>query len=230
MLRVSILGLRVALFAAVAAAAGTQIAPALSVDAAVAQTAGTPLRAGATARPDVPRDALLLVLDSFDVVRTLDDAQFQIQRDEVARNLLENLIPFLVASPTGSQPSQPVVPPAPTPAAQPEVKPVPAAPPAPTRPTQVKPSAGGSPKPVVEMPAGHADDPAYSRVPQKTRIRTKFRSAAAPFKALQASDPEKARMVDELLRAARSALAKEQFDTAESYIDHALDMLNVEGK
>jgi hypothetical protein len=67
-------------------------------------------------------------------------------------------------------------------------------------------------------------------VPQKARIRAKFQAATEPYKQLRNQDAAKAGMVDELLRAARAALAKEQFDAAESYLDHALQMLGVQYK
>lgn len=229
--------LRKAIMAILAAGAIAAVAAAEEGGTRLAQ-AGSGQPAGAPADPTkavVPQDALLLVLDSFSIVRMLDEDAYVARREEVARNLLTNLIPFLVdASAAGAAPKpagwQP----------NPEVGPIPAGPtpPAPPAPTPPKPAQVTPPqpaKPVVggpsaAVPAGHENDPAYSRVPQKARIRAKFQAAQAPFRALRAEDPVKADMVEELLSAARAALAKEEFDTAESYVDHALHLLGVQLK
>ncbi len=186
-----------------------------------------PAATSAAARQQLPQDALLLVIDAFNVVRMLEDDEFAAKRDEIARNLLRNLIPFLCA-----QPSQGAKPPGVRPA-QETAKPVPAAPkPKPKPQPRPKPSAAaGQAKPAAKPAAAttEAKGPAsaYARVPQKKRIKRKFEAAREPFKKLQAENPEKAAVVGELLRAARAALARQQFDSAESYLDHALDMMGV---
>jgi hypothetical protein len=160
-------------------------------------------------------DAVLLVEDAFNLVRMLDEAEFLARREEMARNLLNNLLPFLAGA---EKPRQVAVPPAP-------VLRSPAHAPAPSKPTTLRGAAGPAPaaKPPTSTPAG----PAYARVPQKMRIKAKFQAAAAPFKKLMAENPQQAGRVGELLRAARAALAAQQFDAAESHLDRALQLLGV---
>ena len=177
--------------------------------------------------PAVSRDALLLVIDAFNVVRMLEDDEFMAKRDEIARNLLRNLIPFLcpqqktpggnAAVAPGGTAGKAKVPPAPKPAATPKPKPKPKPP---VR--QAKPKPASQAKPPAKGSAS-----AYAKVPQKKRIKRKFEAAREPFEKLQKEDPQKAAVVAELLKAARAAFARQQFDTAESYLDHALDMMGV---
>lgn len=161
----------------------------------------------------VPEDAVRLVLDAFFVIRMLDEKDYEARKSEVAANLVTNLRPFLV-------PQAASVAPAPAPAKQ-----------APSAPTSVapRPQPKPVPKPATTSPqSGGAA--AYAKVPQKTRIRAKFATAEGPYKDLLQTDPGQAQVVGELLRAARCALAKGEFDVSESYVDHALRLMGVEFK
>ena len=183
--------------------------------------------AGESTAADLPEDALRLVLTYFDIVRDTSDDEYAANKNELARNLLRNIIPFLTPSKPATPP-KPVAPPAPRPAAQrqpsgqqPATARRPKPPQAPVRPTV------SVPKPSEVIPPGHENDPAYARVPQKLRIRSKFKAAEAPFKKMRTENPERARLAGELLSAARTAFAKGDFDRAESYIDRALEVLGV---
>lgn len=179
---------------------------------------------------DLPGDALRLVLDYFDIVRKRTDAEFAAARMELARNLLRNIIPFLVPpKPTGATKPAGTTAPPPAPVGAGTRTPQAASTPtrrggAPSRPSVAV------PPPSQVIPAGHEGDPAYAKVPQKLRIKRKFEAAREPFKALRRTDPQKARMADELLKAARAALTKQQFDQAESYLDKALEVLGVKAE
>ncbi len=170
--------------------------------------------------------ALLLTIDSFNVVRALAEDDYLGKREEIARNLLKNLQPFMglpgtvveppaVALPVATTDRETVGPPAlrmPPPSGLTE--PVEAAPPAESVDT-------------TGIPPGHEDDPAYAKVPQKHRIKAKFALAQDPYLNLAASDPEAAEPIGEILKAARAARTAEKFDECESYIDHVLALLGV---
>lgn len=161
----------------------------------------------------VPQDAVRLVLDAFFVIRMLDEKDYEARKAEVAANLVTNLRPFLVPRPTPAAPA-----------------PVAAKPPTPAR-AAVPPRPASAPvsTPATAKPQSAAAA-AYAKVPQKTRIRAKFAAAEAPYKALVQTDPGQAEVVAELLKAARSAFAKGEFDVSESYVDHALRLMGVEFK
>ena len=180
-----------------------------------AEPAPTP--SSSTVAPEkLPDDAVLLVIDAFNIVRSLKPEEYAAQRDQVARNLIKNIAPFITpvppkitAVPVGKPKPKPkvVIKPKPKLVVKPTVKPL------------VKPVV----KPKLTTPAVAEE----SRVPQKQRIARKFKAAEAPYKALQTSDPDQAAKVGELLRAARGAMATKQFDTAESEVDAALKLLGV---
>ena len=179
--------------------------------------------------------ALLLTIDAFNVTRALSEEDYLARREEIARNLLKNLRPFMGgAAPTVEPtpaPVEPVTgreevgPPAPAPVQEPE----PAAPAEEVEGGVKKPGEAALPEVSVEttaVPPGH-EDPAYAKVPQKNRIKTKFALIQDPYLALVASDPEGAATVGELLKAARAARAAEKFDECESYLDHAISLLGL---
>jgi hypothetical protein len=180
-----------------------------------AEPAPTP--SSSTVAPEkLPDDAVLLVIDAFNIVRSLKPEEYAAQRDQVARNLIKNIAPFITpvppkitAVPVGKPKPKPkvVLKPKPKLVVKPTVKPL------------VKPVV----KPKLTTPAVAEE----SKVPQKQRIARKFKAAEAPYKALQTSDPDQAAKVGELLRAARGAMATKQFDTAESEVDAALKLLGV---
>lgn len=183
------------------------------------------------ATSELPQDALLLVIDAFNVVRMLEDEEYSVKRDELAKNLLRNLIPFVRGAaphatsvgpvPATPKPAQASTQPRATvhkPQGPPARPPAEAAKPKPPQQPVAKP-------PQTAAPAGPPS--AYAKVPQKQRIGRKFAAAREPFQKLQSENPEKAGMVAELLRAARTAFSKQNFDAAERYLDHALEMMGV---
>jgi len=164
--------------------------------------------------------ALLLTIDAFNVVRALSEEDYLGRREEIARSLLKNLRPFmggeapaLEAPPVSAEPitgREEVGPPAPPPVQEPE----------PTRPeVSVE---------TIAIPPSQEGDPAYAKVPQKNRIKTKFALLQDPYLELVASDPEAAASISGLLKVARAARAAEKFDECESYLDHAIRLLRIE--
>lgn len=185
-----------------------------------------------TAIPEPPRSApLLLIVDAFNVVRFLSEEDYLLKREEVAVNLMKNLRPFM-ALPEVAEAPTPTAPELPAPlTGRPTVGP-PTLGPAPTEapaevPVEV--TAEFIPVPGISategVPAGHEDDPAYAKVPQKHRIRAKFKYAAKPYQQLAAEDTQSAQAIGELLKAARTALTAGNFDDCERYLDHALRLL-----
>ncbi len=188
---------------------------------------GRDTTAPAATRTTMSRSAaLLLTIDAFNVVRALAEDDYLGKREEIARNLLKNLQPFMglpgtvveppaVALPVPTTDRATVGPPAPP------VTP----PPAPTESVEAAP-----PAELVDttgVPPGHEDDPAYAKVPQKHRIKAKFALAQEPYLNLAASDPEVAKPIGEILKAARAARTAEKFDECETYLDHVLGLLGV---
>lgn len=189
------------------------LAALMAINGFMAQAAATGQSAAAPQAEAVPQDAVRLVLDAFFVIRMLDEKDYEARKAEVAANLVTNLRPFLVPRPAPAAPA-----------------PVAAKPSAPTPPAATaKPNPARAPEPATVKPQGGAGA-AYAKVPQKTRIRAKFAAAEEPYKALMQTDPGQAQVVGELLRAARSAFAKGEFDISESYVDHALRLMGVQFK
>ena len=199
-------------------------------------------------RPMSRSASLLLIVDAFNVIRSLPEDDYLVKRENVAGNLLKNLRPFMALPvPPETQPLTPAIPlpitggptvgppvPPPSPievlapleapiepfALPPAEAPVEA--PAPTIPEFIPVPGIGL---TAGIPAGHEDDPAYAKVPQKQRVRAKFKLAADPYSQLTAEDPESAKAVGELLKAARTAFTAEDFDVCERHLDNALRML-----
>ncbi len=175
--------------------------------------------------------ALLLTIDAFNVTRALSEQDYLSRREEIARNLLKNLQSFMggeaPAIEAPAAPAEPVTgreevgPPAPPPTEGPE----PAAP--------VEEAGGEAMLPEVSVesiaiPPSQEGDPAYAKVPQKNRIKTKFALLQDPYLELVASDPQAAAPIGELLKAARAARAAQKFDECESYLDHAIQLLGIQ--
>ncbi len=177
------------------------------------QKASQPARVSAHSR-----DALLLILDAFDVVRMLDEEDYRARREEVARNLLANLVPFILEE---ARAQAPATTPATSKATATTAKPAqPAQQPQAAQPAQ--------PKPEATAAAKAQSGSAYARVPQKKRIRRKFAMAREPWLRLRQENPELAAQVGELLKQARQLLAAEKFDESEAALDRALRMMGIE--
>ncbi len=210
---------------------------------ALAETEEEPPRAPtaeeeATMEPAVPRSApLLLIVDAFNVVRNLPEEDYLLKREEVAVNLMKNLRPFM-ALPAPVEVPAPAAVEAPAPiTGRATVGPPAVVPAPPEAPTEAPAVVEGPvalatefiPVPGISategIPEGHEDDPAYVRVPQKHRIRAKFKFAGEPYQQLLAEDAESAQAIGELLKVARTAFAAGNFDDSERYLDHALRLL-----
>ncbi len=174
--------------------------------------------------------ALLLTIDAFNVTRALSEEDYLSRREEIARSLLKNLRPFMgvegavIEAP--AVPAEPITgreevgPPAPPPVEETEAGP----------PVEEVEGEATLPQVRVEMgpvPPIQEGDPAYARVPQKNRIKTKFALLQDPYLELVASDPQAAAPFSELLKAARAARAAQKFDECESYLDHAIRLLGL---
>jgi len=186
----------------------------------------------------MPRNAsLLLILDAFNVARNLSQEDYIAKRDEVASNLLANLASFMGdGSGAAAKPNPPLVP-----ATGPTAPSAVHVPTGTTGPTGVsptpkpliatpkpKPATGTGvtvPKPPPTGPVIAAGD-AGSKTSQKNRIRAKINSCQAPLEALQTSDPATAAQVGDLLKACRTAFAAKNYDVAEEYVDHAIQLMS----
>jgi hypothetical protein len=196
-------------------------------------TPGTSSASGAApSEPPVVRSAaILLILDSFRVLRALPDDEYQAKRDALASNLLANIGPFVTGSSSAAVTPTVVAPkPAPKPTPTPVVRPKPVTPTPAVKPTPkpVAPATAGAtkpapkPAPVAGVPAGREADPSYAKVAQKVRIRNKLAEAQTPYNQLKQSDPELAKTVSDLLKQTRDAFAVGKFDEAEGFVDEAL--------
>lgn len=208
------------------------------------------------AEADIPDSAaLILIIDALRVGRGLNEDQWIDQREQIARNLLNNLRRFIASRPADT--SLPVVAGGTTTRIEPsaatapmtgtETVSAPEAPPAETEEPAVEETVTPPPAETTEVPAEeteekpdaaagepkaeegqYPDDPAYAKVPQKKRIGRKFEAARDPFYELQDTNPQQAEEIDTLLAKARDAFTKKQFDTCEQYVDRALRALGID--
>ncbi len=171
--------------------------------------------------------ALLLTIDAFNVARALSEEDYLARREEIARNLLKNLRPFMgvegAAIEAPPVPTEPIAVPIGPITGRQEV-----GPPAPPLVQEPEPAAPEVSVETIAIPPSQEGDPAYAKVPQKNRIKTKFALIQDPYLELVASDPEAAASISGLLKAARAARAAEKFDECESYLDHAIRLLGIE--
>ena len=203
-------------------------------DAGAAPTAATP-----PVTSTMPRNAsLLLILDAFNVARNLSQEDYIAKRDEVAANLLANLASFMGDGSAAPVKPSGVIAPTPSPVSPSAVHVLTGT----TGPTgsasNPKPLvANPNPKPVVtanvvtpKPPATGgmiaASDASGSKVAQKNRIKAKINSCQAPLEALQTSDPATAAQVTDLLKACRTAFAAKNYDPAEAFVDHAIQLMS----
>jgi len=188
---------------------------------------------------------LLVVLDSFDIVRTYSKEEFEAKKDVLGERLLDRLRPFILGTvkttePVGIGAGAPITSPAPArvepklvpggpvgpppvPEAPPKLTPTPPETAAGVTPAAAPPSAAAPPKP----PAAGPVDP-YARVPQKERIRRKMNAVRDPLVGMKERGDPQAERVDKLLAAARQNLYSDQFDESEEAVDAALRILGLE--
>ncbi len=201
--------------------------------------------------------AMLLIIDAFNKTRGMDEDTYLREREQQANGLLDNLIRVWTGGQHGSPEEPSVGVPntsvstitvLPETAAPPPTTTVETIPlgPAPTTDTTVTVIDSGPVAPPVvtatattgtppattssatelaaDIPVG---DPSYAKVPQKRRIGKKFEAARDPYLQLKASDPDAAKQISELLKAARREFTAKNFDLSEEYLDGALRMMGV---
>jgi len=204
-----------------------------------------------------PRSAaLLMVLETMNMVRVLPEDEYLAGRDGLASNLLENLEPFMATVRESGEASGTPQPPRPPLDTTPPVGPTTPTVTPPTTPTVTPPAedgstplppalgTGGSVVPRVPTvptapstpstgtvkpptPPTVTGDPNTARVPQKQRIKRKFAAAQEPFWALKNAGDPKADQVSQLLSESRSASTAGDFDTSEAKVDEALRLMGV---
>ncbi|MFQ6133642.1 MAG: hypothetical protein ACE5R4_16495 [Armatimonadota bacterium] len=179
------------------------------------------------ASPSGRSPALLVVLNYFDIVRGMDEETFGAQKDELGRNLMTYLAPFITAA------ERPGGPGAPTPTA-----PVTSVAPGGRAPVLVESDEG--PRPVVVpieptttvgettvRPTPTTGEPT-SRVPQKQRIRRKMNALRQPLADMKAAGDARATQLEELLSAARKNYYADEFDSSEELVDAALELAGIQ--
>ncbi len=164
--------------------------------------------------------ALLLTIDAFNVTRALSEEDYLSRREQIAHSLLKNLRPFMGVE--GAAIEVPTIP------AEPLTGREEVGPPAPPPVQAPEPAAPEVSVETIAIPPSQEGDPAYAKVPQKNRIKTKFARIQDRYLALVTSDSEAAASISGLLKAARAARAAEKFDECESYLDHVIRLLGIE--
>ena len=185
--------------------------------------------------------ALLMVLETLNVVRALPEEEYLEGRDRLASNLIENLEPFMAqardageASGTPQPPRPPLViePVTPKPSAPPKPSPtgagpgnIPRVPTVPSVPSVPSTPPGAAVRHAPAAPT--TGDANTARVPQKQRLKRKFAAAEQPFLALKNAGDPKAEDAAQLLKESRDAYTDGDFDTSETKIDEALRLMGV---
>jgi len=187
--------------------------------------------------------AKLLVLESFNRTRNLNEDSYLVQRDALAAQLLNDLaqlfssgadtvvtdlgepeIAVAGSEEPGTRTGATV-----TPDTTVEVEVIP-----PSTTGAVTPTTTTGPADISDLideaelykgiPEG---DPNWAKVPQKRRINKKFELAAPPYYELKRTDPAAAKPIGDLLSTSRSQFTAGQFDASEQQLDQALRMLGV---
>ena len=186
--------------------------------------------------------ALLLIIDALRISRALTEDEWIDKREQIARNLLDNMTRFLsgkpmqaATQPVKPEPAAPVTPP--TTVIGEETKPEPSTG-APTTPAETKPTPETTPAttttttttvtPAPPATGEHAGDPNYARVPQKERSGRKFDALQEPYQKLRADDPEAGKAVAKLLKTSRKSFAAGDFDASEAAVDEALTAMGLD--
>jgi len=194
--------------------------------------------------------ARLLILEAFNGARDLAEDDYLVQREVMADELFDQIVQVLSGGRahgtlTGGEASTVAplpVPPAPsgstagTTTAPPPASsstgsvtgagtgPTAAPPAAPVAGAAYELSAAGRARIEAALPAG---DPSYANVVQKVVIKAKFAAASDAYRTALSADPATAAQAREILTAARRAFTGGDYDTAENYLDAALQMLGV---
>ena len=178
--------------------------------------------------------ALLLIIDALRISRALTEDEWIDNREQIARNLLDNMSRFLsgkpmqaATQPVKPEPVAPVTPP--TTVIGEETKPEPSTG-APTTVVETKPTPETTTVTTTtpSVAEEYTGDPNYARVPQKERIGRKFEAVQEPYQKLRADDLEAAKAVGKLLKASRNSFATGDFDASEQAVDEALTALGID--
>ena len=193
--------------------------------------------AGATTQPTpttaavsgLPEDAVVIILGAFDTVRELDAEQYLARRNEVARNLLSNIRPFVRSTGSSGPGVISVGPTGPGPGVQPGVTPagggeapglfggglesLTAYEPAPPGYTPISSAQGGTPQTRL--------------VPQKERIKRKFDAGGRVFLQLKAQGDARVPELERAFSNARKARAAGDLNSAEYWLDQALTQMGL---
>jgi len=173
--------------------------------------------------------ALLVVIDYFNTVRSLDPAQYEGQKDELGRNLITYLAPFVTAAKEpGSM----------TPVTPTHIGPATTSAPGGRTPVLVKPAGGPAPGGVVPVKPppgvattivkpGPATAAATSKVPQKQRIRRKMNALQQPLADMKKAGDARAAQIEELINQSRQNYYASEFDSSEELIDAALELAGI---
>ncbi len=189
-------------------------------------TAGGPL--------SVAPDELVVILDAFNTVRSLTEAEYAGQREQLGANLLARLRPFVLSKRSTAKLIQPVTGPSTTVPTKPAPKrapatvevtvpaPKPAAPPRPVAKPPVPPVPAAKVRPAGTIAAGTAN------LAIKQRINKKFELAEKPYGVMKSQNHPDLDRVSQLLSTARKAFFANRFPESESALDQALNIMGVQ--
>lgn len=186
-----------------------------------------------TATGPIPQSAaLLLIIDALRISRALTEDEWIDNREQIARNLLDNMSRFLsgkplqaATQPVKPEPVAPVTPPTTVIGEEPKPEPSTGAP---TTAVETKPTPATTTVTTPSVAEEYTGDPNYARVPQKERIGRKFDAVKEPYQKLRADDLEAGKAVGKLLKASRNSFAAGDFDASEQAVDEALTALGID--
>ncbi len=189
---------------------------------------------------------LLVVLDSFEIIRTYSKEEYEAKKDVLGQRLIERLMPFILGTVKTMEPRAPAGTPLTSPApsgATPRLSPgTPSGPPpvpdtlptpTPTEPVKTAgPPSPAAPPPLIQLtpPAPSGTGDAYARVPQKERIRRKMSAVRQPLSDMKERGDPQADRIGKLLGASRSKFYSGEFNASEEAVDAALKILGLEVK
>jgi len=192
---------------------------------------GTAPAPGPAVTAGVSEDAVVIILGAFDTVRELDAEQYLARRNEVARNLLNNIRPFVRPVSPGGGGVISVGPGGGTSGVQPGGV-VPAGSEGPAG----SPFAGGlssltayepAPPGYTPINSDQGGTPETRKVPQKERIKRKFDAGGRVFLQLKAQGDPRTPELGRAFANARKARAAQDFNSAEYWLDQGLTMMGL---
>ncbi|HEY3397239.1 MAG TPA: hypothetical protein VGM19_06205 [Armatimonadota bacterium] len=176
-----------------------------------------------TALPPLTRSAaLLLLLDSFNSVRSMPDDEYLSRRDKLAGDLLARMQSFLAGAPLTATP----LPATATPVVTPPVETTPAVTPPVETPAVTPPvETPAATTPVTPLPPTIALPAGLDKLSAHDRVIKKFELAAKPYQELRATNPGLYTQVGGLLAEARASKAAFRWDEADGFLDGALSLM-----